>query len=305
MRILLIRHGESVDNVAGLYAGSRDSPLTNHGVLQIKRLGAHLAKRHEAIGPIKYIFASDLQRAYQTAEAIAEALAAVQSPSTNDASESRKPFGVSRLAELREKDYGSSEGTKFGVKANRSADGLVLSDSETHESMRIRVNRFLSSHLIPIVDTHGSANIAVVIVAHGIILGVLLKALLERFPPKPVAGTSSTERRDTHPEFAAWSNTGVLQARLEPAKGTSASDSKAVSLPNPLVPDANEGSLGDANDSALRLVIEFTNSLDHLEGLKKTRGGIGSAKFDSRQRTMDSFFNPASKKRKLEERGSS
>ncbi|KAI0843559.1 phosphoglycerate mutase-like protein [Hypoxylon sp. FL0890] len=301
MRILLIRHGESVDNVAGLYAGSRDSPLTNHGVLQIKRLGAHLAKRNEAIGPVKYIFTSTLRRAYQTADAIAEALAAAQSPSTSDASEGRKPLKVSRLTELREKDYGSSEGTKFGVKAKRTADGLVQSDSETHESMKIRVNRFLSSHLIPITDTHGSDNITVVIVAHGIILGVLLKALLERFSPEPAVPASSTERREAHPEFAAWSNTGVLQARLKLAKNLSSLDSEDVPRPISLVSDAHGGSLADSNDSTLQLVVEFTNNLEHLEGLKKTRGGIGSAKFDSRQRTMDSFFNPASKKRKLEE----
>ncbi|KAI1139955.1 phosphoglycerate mutase-like protein [Hypoxylon sp. FL0543] len=301
MRILLIRHGESVDNVAGLYAGSRDSPLTNHGVLQIKRLGDHLAKRHEAIGPVKYIFTSNLQRAYQTAEAITEALVAAEGPSSSNTLERVKPLEVSRLPELREKDYGSSEGTKYGVKTKRTVDGLVQSDSETHESMRIRVNRFINSHLIRITDTYGPDNITVVVVAHGIILGVLLKALIERFPPEPANPSSSTERRETHPEFAAWSNTGVLQAKLELPKDLSVSGSKAVSRPSSSMPDTNEGSFAKSNNSALRLVVEFTNNLEHLEGLKKTRGGIGSAKFDSRQRTMDSFFNPASKKRKLEE----
>ncbi|OTA53264.1 phosphoglycerate mutase-like protein [Hypoxylon sp. EC38] len=304
MRILLIRHGESVDNVAGLYAGSRDSPLTNHGVLQIKRLGAHLAKRSEVIGPVKYIFTSDLQRAYQTAETIADALKEAQCPASNDASENRKALPVSRLTELREKDYGSSEGTKYGGKAKRTSDGLPQSDSETHESMRTRVNKFLSSHLIPIIKTHGSDTITVVVVAHGIILGVLLKALLERFPPKPADPTSSIERRDIPLDAATWSNTGVLQARLEPIKSVPVSHSKAVASPNSLVSDTHEGSFADPNDSTLRMIVEFTNNLDHLEGLKKTKGGIGSAKFDSRQRTMDSFFNPAAKKRKIEVRDS-
>ncbi|KAM3468559.1 hypothetical protein MY5147_007828, partial [Beauveria neobassiana] len=43
MRLLLIRHGETVDNVAGIFAGVRDSALTTHGVLQAGRLGGHLA----------------------------------------------------------------------------------------------------------------------------------------------------------------------------------------------------------------------------------------------------------------------
>ena len=51
--------------------------------------------------------------------------------------------------------------------------------------------------------------------------------------------------------------------------------------------------------SALKARIEVVNSTGHLQGLRKTRGGIGSARFDSNQKTMDSFFKPAPKKRKL------
>ncbi|KAI2624536.1 phosphoglycerate mutase-like protein [Hypomontagnella submonticulosa] len=301
MRLLLIRHGESVDNVAGLYAGSRDSALTNHGVLQIKRLGTHLAKRQGSIGPIKHIFTSDLQRAYQTANAIAKAFAEVQNPSSTSVSEAQK-LVVSQLPELREKDYGSSEGKKYGVKTESFTRNLTQSDSESHESMKARVTRFLDSHLLPIIDAHVSDDMAVAIVAHGIILGVFLKALLERFPPRPAASTSQNGGRERLPEFTAWSNTGVLQAKLELDEGeqTLHSRSKTASRVSPVSPGDDIRSL-DTRKKALRLTIELTNNLEHLEGLRKTKGGIGSAKFDSRQRTMDSFFSSASKKRKLEE----
>ncbi|KAI1781264.1 phosphoglycerate mutase-like protein [Hypoxylon cercidicola] len=288
MRILLIRHGESVDNVAGLLAGSRDSPLTNHGVLQIKRLGAHIAKRCETIGPIKHIFTSNLQRAYQTAEAIAKAIAEVQdSPSHNES-----PLEVIRLPELREKDYGSFEGKKYRVKTGNSSDTSPQSDSETNGSMKLRANQFLD-HLIHVVDGHVSDHITVVIVAHGIILGVLLAALLERFPPRSSSSSTQAGDRGGPPELVAWGNTGVLQARLEPTSDEPLVDSQ--------VSGDNTGSLAKRRQMALCLTVEFVNNLEHLEGLKKTRGGIGSAKFDSRQRTVDSFFTPASKKRKLEE----
>ncbi|KAI1101807.1 phosphoglycerate mutase-like protein [Jackrogersella minutella] len=302
MRILLIRHGESVDNIAGLYAGSRDSSLTNHGVLQTKRLGAHLAKRHETLGSIKYIFTSNLQRAYQTAQAIAEALAEAQFSSSNEP-ENQTSSEVSRLSELREKDYGSSEGKKYGLKIRKDSDRHVQSDSETHESMRTRIDQFLNSHLIPIIDTYASNNVTVAIVAHGIILGVLLKALLDRFPTKSAASTSQSGSRDNLPEFAAWSNTGVLQAKLELDGSLSASDKPSKDVPQASSIVSSNGDTGpvDSHEKALRLTIEFTNNLEHLEGLKKTRGGIGSAKFDTRQRTMDSFFGPSLKKRKLEE----
>ncbi|KAI8634316.1 phosphoglycerate mutase-like protein [Xylariaceae sp. FL1651] len=269
MRLLLIRHGESVDNVAGLYAGSRDSSLTNHGVLQTKRLGAHIAKRQTVIGPIRFVFASNLQRAYRTAEAIAEAC---KPQSQGRDSDSSPTLAVIRVPELREKDFGLSEGKKFGIR--ESHDG-----SESPESMRLRIDQFLDSHLRPIVDQSTAENAVVVIVAHGIILNVILKALLSRYPQKP----QLTQWIGDHPGLeylAAWSNTGVLQAHLE------LEDDAPSQLPS---------------TRPIYMTVEFTNNVDHLQGLKKTRGGIGSAKFDSRQRTMDSFFTLNSKKRKLDD----
>ncbi|KAI2632264.1 phosphoglycerate mutase-like protein [Hypoxylon sp. NC1633] len=292
MRILLIRHGESVDNVAGLYAGSRDSPLTNHGVLQIKRLGTHLAKRHEVLDSTKYIFTSNLQRAYQTAHAIVEAFTEAQSHSSTNKSEIQAPLEVCQLPELREKDYGSSEGKKYGLKVTGNTDSVAQPDSETHDSMKTRVNRFINSHLVPVVDKHVSDRITVIVVAHGIILGVLLKALVERFPPSHRLTTSQSGSQEILPEFAAWSNTGVLQAKIE--------SSKAATLPRSTVSRSGMVPPTDSNETVPHLVVEFSNNLEHLQGLKKTRGGIGSAKFDSRQRTMDSFFG-SPKKRKLDE----
>ncbi|KAH8161642.1 hypothetical protein CIB48_g6599 [Xylaria polymorpha] len=268
MRLLLIRHGESVDNVAGLYAGSRDSPLTTHGVLQAKRLGVHIASRRAITGHIQHLFASNLQRAYQTAEAIADACQSQSGDAT-----SLETLGVIRVEELREKDFGSSEGKKFGIR--ESEDG-----SESSVSMRLRIDRFLDHHLSPTIDQLAAENATVVVVAHGIILGVLLKALLSRYPPKSTSSTLMGERSGSE-YLAPWSNTGVLQASLEPS-----SNNVALLL-----------------DSAkmIHMKVELTNNVDHLQGLKKTRGGIGSAKFDSRQRTMDSFFASTSRKRKLDD----
>ncbi|KAF2966144.1 hypothetical protein GQX73_g7431 [Xylaria multiplex] len=267
MRLLLVRHGESVDNVAGLYAGSRDSSLTNHGVLQAKRLGAHIASRRTTLGPIRHLFASSLQRAYHTADAIAEAC----QPQNGDSTSLVTP-SVIRIDDLREKDFGLSEGKKFGAK--ETDDG-----SESPESMRLRIDRFLDLHLSPIIDRLVAENAIVVVVAHGIILNVLLKALLSWYPPK--SPSQFIGERPGSEYLAPWSNTGVLQARLERV-GSNASQTL----------DGAE---------TFHIMIEHINNVDHLQGLKKTRGGIGSSKFDSRQRTMDSFFVSASKKRKLED----
>ncbi|KAI0484073.1 phosphoglycerate mutase-like protein [Xylariaceae sp. FL0804] len=286
MHLLLIRHGESVDNVAGLYAGTRDSPLTAHGVLQAKRLGAHIAMRRTDIGPVKQIFTSNLQRAYQTAEAVA----AAQQPAPSDDASASEPFPRPiQLPELREKDFGLSEGKKFGTKEQSSDDG-----SETHESMRTRINRFLDDHLCPILDLYAVDKVTVVIVAHGIILNVLWKALLARYPVTLSNQVASAEFS------VAWSNTGVLQARLGRNDSVMTQQPAIPELPRVLSPNGLEGQCSSTKPG-LFLTLELANNVDHLQGLKKTRGGIGSAKFDSRQRTMDSFFTPTSKRRKLGE----
>ncbi|KXJ97056.1 phosphoglycerate mutase [Microdochium bolleyi] len=289
MRLLLIRHGESVDNVAGLYAGSRDSPLTNHGVLQAKRLGAHLAaRRHTTFGPVTRIFTSNLQRAYRTAEAIADAQ---QQQHNNEDDESCRPH-VERLTELREKDFGSDEGKKYGTRATEKRDpGTSPSDAETRESMRARVDRFLTAHLEPYLlelSPLPANTDVIVIVAHGIILNSLVRALLARYPTQ--SGYQVGSPMGSSDFSVAWSNTGVLQAQLRVVPATISS-----------APKVDVSSVDASTNKRPRLgpfVIESTNNVDHLQGLKKTRGGIGSSKFDSRQKTMDTFFAPTAKKRK-------
>ena len=70
MYIYLIRHGKDDETVRG---GWSNSPLAEEGVLQVKKLVDMLEKRKEAFA-IKHIFSSDLPRAIQTANPIAEML---------------------------------------------------------------------------------------------------------------------------------------------------------------------------------------------------------------------------------------
>ncbi|KAG5805170.1 hypothetical protein H9Q74_010448 [Fusarium xylarioides] len=244
MRLFLIRHGETVDNVANLYAGSRDSALTAHGVMQAQRLASHLSE-HVAIDRI---FSSNLSRAVHTAQAILEA------------QKRAEDLKLIQVPELREKDFGTGEGTKFGAATKHEG-------SETPLAMRKRVDVFLDEHL-PRLDEAST----VCIVAHGIILGTFYKALRDR--------TSASAGPDAEPEGQAsafvrpsWSNTGYIEALIT----------------------------RDSSDKHLHMRVVKINSVDHLKGLRKTRGGIGSAKFDAKQKTMDSFFKPTSRKRKLED----
>lgn len=67
-RLLLVRHGETDSNVEGRSQGRRDVPLNEHG----RRQAAALAERLGADPPAA-VYASPLQRAQDTAAAIAAA----------------------------------------------------------------------------------------------------------------------------------------------------------------------------------------------------------------------------------------
>ena len=65
-RIVVMRHGETLDNAAGIWQGHRDSPLSPVGLDQ-----AHTAAPAVAALEPQLIVSSDLQRARVTAEAVA------------------------------------------------------------------------------------------------------------------------------------------------------------------------------------------------------------------------------------------
>ena len=66
-KLYLVRHGETVDNVARIKQGQRHGKLTSVGVAQIEELAVSLSGIH-----IDGIISSDLQRAYHSAMILAE-----------------------------------------------------------------------------------------------------------------------------------------------------------------------------------------------------------------------------------------
>ncbi|KAK3320536.1 histidine phosphatase superfamily [Cercophora scortea] len=279
MRVFLIRHGETVDNVAGLYAGVRDSRLTAHGVLQAQRLAAHLTTRVSTIGPIRHIFSSDLQRAAHTAQAIIDA----QTP--RDILVGRPRLRLVKATDLRERDFRSAEGKRFGTPRG---------DAESHAEMHVRADRFIRNHLGPLLcDVSTDSEASIVVVAHGLILNSVLRALLMRFAPDELVRLTRSGPGQS-PYIAAWGNTGYVEAIV-----------KAV-LPVPTgglaLPPAAVATEDIQRKPVVSLVVKRVNHLEHLDGLKKTRGGIGSARFDRRQTSMDSFLRPVARTPKPEVR---
>jgi probable phosphoglycerate mutase len=66
---LLIRHGQTTWNAAGIMQGQADAPLDAVGIAQAQALGKHLAG--DAYAGIDVVASSDLARASDTARAIA------------------------------------------------------------------------------------------------------------------------------------------------------------------------------------------------------------------------------------------
>lgn len=104
MRLIIVRHGESVWNALGRYQGQQDAPLSSLGMRQADALAERL--RHE---PIDSIFTSPLQRAAKTAAAIAH-----YHPSV--------PF--QQMPALMEINHGDWEGLLTEVVLVRFGDGL-------------------------------------------------------------------------------------------------------------------------------------------------------------------------------------
>lgn len=96
-RILLVRHGETEWNAAGRVQGWTDSRLSDRGRAQADRLAQRLAP-----SPLAAVYASDLSRAQETAQIIAQP----------------QSLPVMTDARLRERGYGAWE-------------GLTLSELET------------------------------------------------------------------------------------------------------------------------------------------------------------------------------
>lgn len=160
--LTLVRHGETSANLTGVWHGSTDTPLTERGQRQAERVAEHLATRHA--GEVRALYASPLQRARHTAEAIGRAMAL----------EPRLEPGIA------EYDLGSwEEKTYKELIQERELWQNMMRDPDfaPHggESPRDVVERFRAS-LLRISAEHPGER--VVLVSHGGAMAMMMAALL-------------------------------------------------------------------------------------------------------------------------------
>lgn len=273
-------------------AGVRDSALTVHGSLQADRLGQHFARTGIRF---THISSSDLQRAYKTAEAVRLAQGCFKEGDQDVLAQ----LAVSRLVVLREQDFGSCEGKSFS--ARQRATGIEskedyisqhrqdpeFKDVESKESMDARMDTFVMEHLVPLLPVDSSKAEAIfAIISHGIILNHLWKSFRKLFSRANVALAQGMEVRGGLEYLGGWSNTGYLELDIQRVPTEAPLDQPGNTEPMPPSPNKDV----TLPLLPLRMVVKAVNSTDHLKNLKRTRGGVGSAKFDNGQKKIDSFF---------------
>jgi probable phosphoglycerate mutase len=159
-RVLAIRHGETAWNVDTRIQGQLDIPLNDTGRWQAERLAAAVADDE-----LHAIYASDLQRAHQTAQAISRAT------------------GLPITAEpgLRERGFGSFEGHTYQEIESRWPEEslrwrkreLDFSPGGLGESLRVFYERCVNT-AARLAAAHPGQTIA--IVAHGGVMDCLYRA---------------------------------------------------------------------------------------------------------------------------------
>lgn len=147
-QLILVRHGETLHNVAGIAQGWNDSELSGKGREQVGKLAERL-KRYEPDA----LFSSPLGRALSTATAIMDVL----------------KMEINVLEDLREMSYGGWENRSFldirrdepSVYENWIADPDAPSpEGESHNHVRARMMRAFEAVAAaerPVLVTHGTA----------------------------------------------------------------------------------------------------------------------------------------------------
>ncbi len=185
MRLIIVRHGQTDDNVKKVIAGQgADTFLNANGILQAKKAGHHL--RNENVN-IAYV--SDQSRAVQTAKEILEFHPSVK---------------LVKDKKLRERNYGEFEGRPSReVTAAIEATALPFEHykpkgGESHTQVQARIGKFFEGLL------KKYPNGTILIVSHGRAISALLLKILD----KPI----TKENHELHrPENTGFSIVEIFQ----------------------------------------------------------------------------------------------
>ena len=153
-RLILLRHGESIDNINKVLSGRSDPDLTARGNKQAKKASRFIKKR---FSPIDIIFTSPLKRAYSTAQSISKHLKAPLSKEellieTNFGNWER--YGKSELSKMSGWDDYTKDPFHFNFPGGESAQDVkkrVMAFKEKISEDNGWSSAVIVSHYTPIV----------------------------------------------------------------------------------------------------------------------------------------------------------
>lgn len=168
LNITLVRHGEAEGNTQQRFLGVTDDPLTARGIEQVESTA-------ERLGKFDFVYSSPLQRAYRTAQIIADG---------------RYQKEIFRIDELKERNFGifenmtipEMEKINLPVRQAWTADlvGFRIPEGESMEDLRSRAacatERILQGHTAAV---QGMIDEEILIVSHLNTLRMILVSLLD------------------------------------------------------------------------------------------------------------------------------
>jgi broad specificity phosphatase PhoE len=180
LKLLLVRHGQSVGNTEGRMEGGSSTQLTPLGQQQALRLGQHLAANH---WHPTHLYCSPLARARATLAALAGESPPYSTPFSSVTLASGPPVPVTWLEDLREYDAGIFTGLTWAEARDRypdlchqletSLDWQPIPQAETLDAGRARAQRTVD-HLIG----HHRNGDRVLVISHHWILQQIIARLL-------------------------------------------------------------------------------------------------------------------------------
>jgi broad specificity phosphatase PhoE len=174
LRVLVVRHGETNENVAGIIQGQLDTDLNSFG-----RLQAATTARHLSTVRLDRIITSPLRRARDTAQAILD-----QQPASSQ-------LQLEQDDRLKERAFGVLEGKRYSGPANRSEEDTSSFEQKHHLLERLASfwNELVTFPISPgLQETssfeqtpakhQGDDERVILLVSHGATISALLDELL-------------------------------------------------------------------------------------------------------------------------------
>jgi broad specificity phosphatase PhoE len=156
MKLIIIRHGETIENIKGICQGQTEGGLSENGINQSILLANEIKKYN-----IDLIYSSPLNRALKTTQFIQKHF---------------KKLKINTDFRLTERNLASLQGNKFPKNYSPYKEYI---DAESIETIFYRIDSFVKNKLCLY------SNKTVLIVSHGITI-IVLMAVLNNIPIKQI-----------------------------------------------------------------------------------------------------------------------